>query len=286
MPRAERLCVDPEWLEAVPLQLRCAYSLQSLERVYLEELKRLEIHLEPFDCDFSAFQAPAAGTTPSALDIEDFPEALQELDAVSGCEEGACSAVEDKEEGYPPRWSLLLPRPTTSRPPEAALGSVPKKRSQRGKGSSKRRPRRGRVLKKAEGNVKEVQRLTLHRRLQSTSAFVQSDGFSLEANGLAASTGWHGRLPSLQDRELVSRAYDDGSITEYVKHFYPVYYNRAQERPALLLDSEDRAFAYRTTVLPWLREADEALWQAIQLLLGSELESEDTIARCAKGVHL
>jgi hypothetical protein len=87
----------------------------------------------------------------------------------------------------------------------------------RGAGSRKNHKRAGNPVRKLE---------RLSRNLQKEGATVGSSQFSIVEDGSAASTGWHGAMPTLNDQKQIDAAYSSGTIREIIANFYPVYYDR------------------------------------------------------------
>lgn len=86
----------------------------------------------------------------------------------------------------------------------------------RGAASRKNHKRAGNPMRKLE---------RLSGKLLKGGATVGSSLFSIVEDGSAASTGWHGAMPTLNDQEQIDAAYASGAIQEIIAKFYPVYYD-------------------------------------------------------------
>ena len=100
--------------------------------------------------------------------------------------------------------------------PEPERAKKKRRTGDRGAGSRKNHRRAGNPVRKLE---------RLSRNLQKGGATVGSSSFSIVEDGSAASTGWHGATPTLNDQKQIDAAYSSGTMQEIIAKFYPVYHD-------------------------------------------------------------
>lgn len=160
------------------------------------------------------------------------------------------------------------------------LGSDGKRRrGGRGAGSRKRHKRAGNPTRKLE---------RLAENLQKKGDMFESSMFSITEDGSVTSTGWHGSMPTSNDRRLIDKAYTSGEIHAMVAKFHPIRYNESLEKPTFLADCEGRIFACRSSMLPWLSSSCSEVAAAVDALLHLSLSNEplrDVHADNSRGPH-
>jgi hypothetical protein len=89
-------------------------------------------------------------------------------------------------------------------------------------GIKKRGKRGGKAIRQANGDETEARQIRLGQKHLAVATVHSSTNFSLTANSRVSSTGWQGQKPSIEGKEAVLKAYNDGGIKGYISLFYPV----------------------------------------------------------------
>ncbi|PPQ98313.1 hypothetical protein CVT26_013513, partial [Gymnopilus dilepis] len=144
---------------------------------------------------------------------------------------------------------------------------------------------RARAVKElAKGNGFVAKHLSLAKRAYHLGALHISGKFSTSTDASFASTGWHGRPPSIKCRKEITSLWKSGEIMQVLaEEFYPIPYNMDTPKPALLIDRELRTFGYRTTQFNFIRDNIDSLHSAIEALLRPHLDNPKLAAQHRNG---
>ncbi|TFK62192.1 hypothetical protein BDN72DRAFT_903439 [Pluteus cervinus] len=165
--------------------------------------------------------------------------------------------------------------------PEASEAQTPVKKKKNGKRAGK--SHRERI---ASGLTVGQWRYVLVMR---NTAFMQAEGtkgFSLQHDGLFASTGWQGLALPDKAKKQVLKAYENKKIGELLINFARAHY--IPRCPLFLVDAMRRIFFYRTKQQLWLKLLGPKLYAMAKKLLVAEVCERERRAQDAdnsRGKH-
>ncbi|KAF4617984.1 hypothetical protein D9613_012956 [Agrocybe pediades] len=240
--------VAPRVKKRVPDQakvLHSSFSLSSTLPRYKMEAASNNVHLAEEDCDVNVFDGSL-----NAMCREDMKEFAEQLLSIK---------------------ALLW---TTGE----NQSSSTKKKTKRGG------VRNTRAEEFAKGDAFLQKQYSLNERAYSNALIVTGVAFDVSKDCPTVSTGWHGRQPSLMDRNLIQDLYVSGEIKDTIeKQFKPVPYSLSNPQPALLIDCDGRTFGYRTTQVNWLKDHASIFCDAVLELLGPHIANPRLAAHHASG---
>ncbi|KAF8960543.1 hypothetical protein BDZ97DRAFT_1665701 [Flammula alnicola] len=182
-------------------------------------------------------------------------------------------------------------------PASDACGSKKKNHGKRGKSSSANRKRTGVAIREAGGDQQAASDRRLSKKWTAITDYYRTGAYSLKADGAVTAPGWNGRSQPKQSRAEVKRDYATKAIHVTLSKFFPVWCDlcvnflmhwllsdnpTSSLRPTILLDSDDRAFFYRTDQALWLLMRAGELDDAIRKLLWATLSCCKMRAKFAK----
>ncbi|KAF8160069.1 hypothetical protein B0H34DRAFT_858712 [Crassisporium funariophilum] len=271
--------------------VHCELNLDDLLGEYLSESKALNIKLGPNDYDVGAFHSTflrqglkgeavppePLGNTPHKITTNKMKGEKKKFEFPAGNGGAWSSFPDDSSLAGNSTEGASLPGLTLPKNTLAGTTVGTKKKSRRGKKSSETRPRGGAPILAADGDEKVAGERSLLLKWMKKADFHRTAAYSLQENGSRTQPGWNGRNPPPATRLELRRDYSTGKIYETLSRFFPVYYN--QGRPAVLLDSESRAFFYRTSQCIWFMLKEVEFYTAVLKLLQATLEDSETKAK-------
>ena len=96
------------------------------------------------------------------------------------------------------------------------------KKRKRGKGSKRRRG--GVEQHERRAGVSDAKNRRLRKRAAYQGQVLRSSKFSIAADALRTSTGWHGQSPPIKTQGEIIKLYKNGRILPLLAEFFPVHY--------------------------------------------------------------
>jgi hypothetical protein len=125
----------------------------------------------------------------------------------------------------PARQQLKRPKLVQSPAVPVVEGAELTRKRARKRGCRSQRPRGGREKQEQKIGAGQGRARRLRERAFREGEAVCSDEFSIQANGLASSTGWQGRAPPKKTQSELKQLCETGEIKELLQVFFPIPYS-------------------------------------------------------------